>query len=663
MGVVATTFADQNAMEIEKVARKLQPLQPEAIGEYFKTRNFLSPQIRKSFEKEIISRAQQELGDFRNMLLLSLPPAVKSRGEFSIGSVVYEQGKEKWPFGLSRTELMQNLTIFGRSGAGKTNVTFHLLMQLVEKKIPFLFLDWKRTARQLIPLIKKSINIYTPGRQISPFTFNPFVVPPGLESNVYINHVVDVMADAYTLGEGAKRLLQKTVSVCYRRKNHAPTVDAVLREIENYDAKGRSANWKVSALRALESISFANITGRDKVSQQELVRTLLHSNTIIELDALDQSSKQFLIPLLCFWIYSVRLSSGKREKLSLVIFIEEAHHVLYRQEQRSKETLMNQLLRQCREIGIGIVVVDQHPHLMSSAALGNTYTSICLNQKNPSDINKAAALSLISDEDKRHLSMLPVGQGVVKLQDRWRKPFLVQFPLVDVQKGSVSDDVLARYLQRSSTGSARKRFRNQEIGQVRQVRSQDSSLDEESFRFIEDVLQHGDDGVKARYMRLGLSVDKGNRLKEMLVERGWLEAQEISIGRTRKVLLRPTTKAKQMLGIDENRGAFRESIAHEYWKRYYARLFAEQGYHVEIEAPRRGGRVDVLATKDGERVGIEVETGKSNVVENVKWGFLSKFDKAIVVATDEASMGKVERELARAGLLIPRRVELVLRDQ
>jgi len=50
------------------------------------------------------------------------------------------------------------------------------------------------------------------------------------------------------------------------------------------------------------------------------------------------------------------------------------------------------LLRQCREIGIAIIVVDQHPALISSGCLGNTYTTICLNLKDPSDINKAAAL-------------------------------------------------------------------------------------------------------------------------------------------------------------------------------------------------------------------------------------------------------------------------------
>ena len=73
---------------------------------------------------------------------------------------------------------MQNLAIFGRSGAGKTNVSFHLIEQLVKKKICFLFLDWKRTARHLMPLLGRKIKVYTLGRALFPFPFNPFRCNP-----------------------------------------------------------------------------------------------------------------------------------------------------------------------------------------------------------------------------------------------------------------------------------------------------------------------------------------------------------------------------------------------------------------------------------------------------------------------------------------------------
>src|SRR6266540_1620425 len=397
-------------MDIEWLLRKLEPLLPTQVAHWRKVREVGDPELKALIEKHVFFVAQSKLGDFQRRILLSLPPESQAKGKFHLGTVLYD--KEKWAFGISEKELLQNLAIFGRSGAGKTNVAFLLLRQLEAERIPFVFLDWKRTARHLIPLLRRRVNLYTPGRSLSPFAFNPFLTPPGLESNVYINQVEDVIT-----------------------------------ELEKIHLKERARGWRISAIRALETLIYSQVTG-DGASQEEMVAALLEESTIVELDALDQASKEFLIPLLCLWIFYVKLAETDRERLKLVIFIEEAHHVLY--GERKKETLLEQLLRQCRELGIAFVVVDQHPHLISSAALGNTYTTICLNLKDPKDISRAAGLSLLEDREKDYLSMLPVGQGIVKLQDRWRRPFLVQFPLVDVSKGSVTDDDLKRYLKDKS---------------------------------------------------------------------------------------------------------------------------------------------------------------------------------------------------------------------
>ena len=84
-----------------------------------------------------------------------------------------------------------------------------------------------------------------------------------------------------------------------------------------------------------------------------------------------------------------------------------------------------------------------------------------------------------------------------------------------------------------------------------------------------------------------------------------------------------------------------------------------------LEAPRMGGRVDVLAVgsaeiveRAGESVAIEIETRKSDAVGNVKQDLLMGW-KVMVVATGEPALKKVERELGRAGLMIPGRVRIV----
>ena len=136
----------------------------------------------------------------------------------------------------------------------------------------------------------------------------------------------------------------------------------------------------------------------------------------------------------------------------------------------------------------------------------------------------------------------------------------------------------------------------------------------------------------------------------------------IPVGRTRKILLRLTQKAKATLGNIPAAGS-RESIAHEYWKRFYARRFEQQGYRVQIEVSLGDGRVDVLATRGQERIAIEIETGKSDVVTNVRRALRARVGKVLVVATTEDAMKKVERDLATGGLLLRGRVDVVLRGK
>jgi len=655
-------------MNIEKIAAKLRPLIPDKISHWLKSHSLADPDLKALIEKQIISTAYQTLGDFHNKILLSLPPESKAKGSINLGTILYD--KKKWPLGLSYGEMIQNTAILGRSGAGKTNVTFHILSQLIDRKIPFLFMDWKRTVRHLIPNFKDKLNIYTPGRSLVKFPFNPFVVPPGIESNVYVNQLVDVMSQAFTLGDGSRSILRKAIASIYDQGSLCPNVSDIIKELEKVPDTGRMGGWKVTAMRALESLEFADLSSNDQISQEQLAEKMLHENTVIELDALAQESKKFLIPLLCLWLYYVRLKSPEREKLKLVIFIEEAHHVLHKRSQTSNETILEMLFRQCRELGIGIVVIDQHPHLLSSAAMGNTYTSVFLNQKDPADINKAAAVCLLDADEKKYFSMLPVGQGIIKLQDRWMSPILVKFPLVAIQKGSVTDDILARYsaINKAKTaGSARNTpaFKHYssvgqaDFGRVPRIPLYDIPLGQPAFAFIEDVLRHPDDGVKARYERLGLSIGTANRLKDQLLAQGWLEDQTVDIGQTRKVVLRLSKQSKDALSLDTSEPQH-GSIVHEYWKRFYAQQFREQGYRVEFEVPRQSGRVDVVARKDDEKIAIEIETGKSNFVRNVQQDLGAKYDKVLVVATDKLTFEKIEKQLALAGLLIAGRIEIVL---
>jgi len=59
--------------------------------------------------------------------------------------------------------------------------------------------------------------------------------------------------------------------------------------------------------------------------------------------------------------------------------------------------------------------------------------------------------------------MLPVGQAIVKLQDRWRKPLLVKIPHVNLKKGIMTDLLLKKYIDNSDTLSGLRSFIEREF--------------------------------------------------------------------------------------------------------------------------------------------------------------------------------------------------------
>jgi len=128
----------------------LHPLRPKEVAHWRRVLDTADARVRMLVERQIKTTAYRLLGSARDKLLLSLPPEQRIRGTFNLGPILYDTSY--WLAGLRSGELIQNLAIFGRSGAGKTNAVFHLLRQLMARSVPFVFLDWKRTARHLIPL-------------------------------------------------------------------------------------------------------------------------------------------------------------------------------------------------------------------------------------------------------------------------------------------------------------------------------------------------------------------------------------------------------------------------------------------------------------------------------------------------------------------------------
>jgi len=399
--------------------------------------------------------------DLRNTVLAEPPPREEAEnGDLEMGKVLY--GKKRiYPFRIDHNMLLTHLALFGSSGYGKTNIAYMLCEKLSSMKVPVIVFDFsKRNYKDLLATgLKDRIDIYTIGREAAPFKFNPLVPPKGVQLSQWMKEFASIFDHAYWLLGGGRHIILKAIDDVYQKKD-SPRLSDLKRWISEYGEEklpARERNWLATAERPLESLCFKEIGDvfdcdvgmtPDRFFQPGRI-------TIIELDALDTNDKTFFIEIVLQWIRDWMLISQSREKLKGVVILEEAHHVLSRDKslKLGSETVMDLVFREVRELGLGMVYIDQHPSLVSYPAIGNTSTHVYMNlgldTKHASDIlDSSNMLGLDYHDEGNYLRRLPVGHGFVLCRAaEFKEPFLVEFPLVPVPKGAISDKDITKHMK------------------------------------------------------------------------------------------------------------------------------------------------------------------------------------------------------------------------
>ena len=596
---------------------------------------------------------------------LSLPRKSDSVGKYVLGTVT-AGNRLKYPFGLREEEFIQHIAIFGRSGAGKTNIVALLIKELCSQKKPFLIFDWKRNYRDLLagkdPV---PLEIYTVGQPVRPLHFNPLIPPPGTDSKVWLKKLIEVISTAYYLGEGVMFLLQEAIDQtylkfgCYDRAPipRYPTMHDVLKILQNTPAKGRRAMWLDSTLRAVQSLCFGQISDVINVSRNDSIGDLLTKNVSLELNTLAHAEKVFLIETLMIWIHHFRMLEKDRETFKHCLIIEEAHNILGASQ---RETVVDILLREIRELGEAIVLVDQHPSQISVPAIGNTNCTIALNMKHARDIASLAEIMHIPRDEREVLGQLPMGRAIVKIQSRYPYSFQIQIPKVEIAKGSVTDIHLKNLYHGDSSDSARESVENASSCKTEEIppvgkeekdkkRAQISATEETLLR---DILKYPLDGVVKRYQRMEVSRRRGNHAKESLIAKKVIRTVDVP-NRSGKVVLLEFTRKMQEALKRNNVTKFSQrkgGLIHCYWKESLRHAFKESGWEVTPEkAIGNGQAVDLHAELKHCKVAVEVETSNRGC-ENIKRLLSIDYTWIISFSVDDSVKATTQRALKREAI-------------
>ena len=386
-----------------------------------------------------------------------LPPPSKddSQGEFLLGRLHYGETSLHQLF-LRRENFMKHIGIFSITGGGKTNVGFCLLLGLLRQRIPFLVVDWKRGYRALLsvpePAVER-IRIFTVGRKTKAgFLWNPLRGPPGIHHQTWIATVAEALEKSHISGQGVADILIEVFDKLFEQfgfydgeGSQYPNFFDARAEVSKVKLRGRRMLWQDSCLRILRTFVFGPAAGAFNARHPIKLEDLLEQPVIFELDQeLPKPLRVFFSDIIVRWIHLYRLGQGETSHLRHVTVLEEVHNLFPKSsiEKQATNSLEN-IFREIRGFGEGLINITQHPSLLPIYILGNCNTQIYLGLQHEDDIMTAKRALFIEFDEQVYLDRLAVGEGIVKIKGR-TNPCHVRFPLVPARLGSVTDEMIAK---------------------------------------------------------------------------------------------------------------------------------------------------------------------------------------------------------------------------
>ena len=619
-------------LSVAEKLRRLKPLMREeelsSLWSLYQLED--NPRAKREIESWIDTMFLEKTGSgFDEEIILPPPAGNEAKGELKIGDVTY-CGKPLFPFGLRKDELMRHVGLFGQTGSGKTTACMNLLKHFLKAKIPFLIFDWKRNYRDLLTdpdFEKEEFFIFTVGRDVSPFRFNPKIAPPGVEQHIWAKKLIEIIEKAYLLGPGASDVLIDAMAF--------KTFAEMKRYVDKQNRRGREMLWLSSAKRTLNSLTFPGINEVVNCDSQMPIQELLTKNVILELDGLSDTDKTFIIGSLLLWIYFYRMQEPEREILKHMIVIEEAHHLLLRTG--TAEDITDVMMREIRELGEGIVILDQHPHKISVSALGNVYTRLGFQTSLAQDFSSLARSQLIPTGNESYYGMLRVGEAIVKT-GRVPFPFQIKVPKLNIKKGIISDKVIEDSMASISANNSLKEFINVYSSSFREVSEVETLTPTEAI-LLEDIGLNPLAGVKERYKKLGLNPRDGTALVDSLISKGMIAGVTVD----RNKLFDITMHGRDVMrghGLKLENSRVRGGVEHNYWLERIRSVLAGQ-MRVYLEKDD----IDLVAEWDDAKMAVQVETGKSDIKKNIET--LKQYDagRKFMIATNPEALTKIQSML------------------
>lgn len=370
-------------------------------------------------------------------------------------------------YNLSIDSLSKHTLLCGINGTGKTN-TVQSILNSIDGKIPFLiiepakteYVDWAIEYNKNHP--SNPISIYIPGcksykdrrnngeavalKQLRLNPFEPVWLEPEQDPNVlsHIDRLKSTFAAAFPMYDILPVLMEDLIYTLYSNKTtnwlgedpqygetKAPTLNGMMVYAETvihncgYE-KQVEANMKACMNTRIKSLLRGwkkDMLGCSKSTDWE---ELFEKPCVINLSYVgDDVDKAFFMALILQFMYEYRQALAETGKTDFnsntckhLTIIEEAHRVMMKCDnpdmpQYKSAMMFSNMLSEIRAYGEGMLLVDQVPTRLVPDAIKNTNTKICHRMVSEDDCRAIAESMGISDEQKKMIPKLLVGQCIV----------------------------------------------------------------------------------------------------------------------------------------------------------------------------------------------------------------------------------------------------------
>ena len=621
---------------IEEKLRLLKPIIPNRQWSGLRLTYLLEKDFRKRRQLEQLidlMLAKKLPGLVMDQILLPVPNQGALTGEYMVGECIYPDNPVG-SFGVREGEWLKHVGIFGKTGSGKTTLAMRLLKEICLHGKPFWIFDYKRNYRDLLSHLDfkdENILIFTVGRNdIAPFLFNPKNRPPGIEEHVWTKQLAEIIEKVYLLGPGANDVFMESA--------HMPTFQDMQEEVLKKKKKARELLWWASVKRTLNAINYPGLGEMVNCSHGYDLPDLLNKKIILELDGLSASDQAFVIGSLLLWIYHYRMRQSDREVLKHFILIEEAHHLFLKT--RREEDIADVIMREIRELGESIIIIDQHPSKISDSALGNLGTKFVLTLSLNQDVQAVANAMLLNKDQHRYLSMLTLGQSICR-SDRLTEPVLLAIPPFPVKKGFVTDEDLITLMEPYLSKQIPENPPSVIVSGIQGIQKPET-LSPLGRILLENIAREPILGLVKRFKKLGFKVGEGYKIIEELTTIGLIKDQVVDGLK----LYDLTPKGKKAMG-DTVTLKGRGGLEHRYWveaiRSYYSKM--ENISFIEKDD------IDLVVESSHKRLAVQVETGKSELQSNLMKLGRYHADLKYVLATNRETEIKLKNILR--DLLVP----------